>query len=217
MFNGQMSFLNMLSIRARHSDHYIGRRAQASAVPGERDCAHTPFSCCLDCPDNVGRISARAYSYEDITGVFESLDLSLEDSFEAAVIAESGQEGWCPVVNAIAGRARRSKKPSEIMLDKLRRRQRRQSAALPPLPQRRSLPLDENAPAITWTSRPGILTRQPLALVRRLISALCNRRVLILRKASAVNAILALPLAPTLGISGADHTFLCSISNIHPS
>src|SRR5215475_5875425 len=80
MFNGQMSFLNVLSIPARHSDRYIRQGGEAAAVSCECDRTYISFSCCPNRLDNVHRIPARADAYENISGISERLNLPLKDS-----------------------------------------------------------------------------------------------------------------------------------------
>ena len=66
VFNGEMSFLNILRIGARHSYYHFRNRSQATAVSRERDGAHIPFFCRLDSPNKVWRITARADAEEDV-------------------------------------------------------------------------------------------------------------------------------------------------------
>ena len=87
VLDGQVGFLDMLSIVAGNADTDVGQLAQSSTGgAGETDCRNPNRFGYVDRTDYILRRTAGADSEEHVAGFAEGLHLAGEDAFEIEVI-----------------------------------------------------------------------------------------------------------------------------------
>src|SRR3990167_3277094 len=93
MYNSYMRFLYSRHVAGRHGYKHVSYFGKAAPVyPGQADCLQPHAFRPLDSADNIFRIAAGAYPYDEVTFSCQSLNLPLKNSVVTKVVAYSSHD-----------------------------------------------------------------------------------------------------------------------------